>query len=118
MGFFSSGKSSSTPSGDQKASSSPGFFGDKKEISRREFREKMAKTSGRIPGAGGASYTKRERVEYEKKLPWGKYGANISKKELGMGRIKELQKEKYLAKTWDEKNKIDREIRYLKDLTK
>ena len=78
----------------------------------------MAKTSGRIPGAGGVSYTKRERIEYEKKLPWGKYGANISKKELGVHRMKELQKEKYMTKSWDEKKRIDREIRYLKDLTK
>lgn len=119
MGLFGSSKPSSTPSGNQKgAPSSSGFFGGKTELSRREFREQMAKTSGRIPGASGTAYSKKERIEYEKKLPWGKYGSNISKKELGINRIKELQKQKYVTKSWDEKNKIDREIRYLKDLTK
>jgi len=119
MSLFGSSKASSTPSGSQKGTpSSSGLFGNKKEISRKEFRENLAKSSGRIPGAGSAFYTKRERIAFEKELPWKKYGSNISKRELGVLRIKELQKEKYITKNWDEKKRIDRKIRYFKELMK
>ncbi len=92
------------------------LFKKKQQISRARFRKVLRKASPYIPGAGTTKYSLKERVEIEKKVfRDDKYGDYISKQEY-RDRLRELRKEKYRAKTREERLKIDHLIRYLKEL--
>lgn len=91
--------------------------GRHREISRREFREILRKAPARIPGAGGKIYSWRERIKMEKELfPWERFKSHISERETRR-RMRELMNERYRAKTKEERLKIDRKLRFLKDVT-
>lgn len=90
------------------------LFGNKKQISRRDFREKLRKSSPSIPGSRRA-YSEKDRVEIEKNVFGSNYGSYISKSEY-RNAIRGLGRKKYEAKNSEEKFKIDREIRYLEKL--
>jgi len=93
------------------------IFDKKREISRREFRETLRKASPRIPGAGGKMYSWRERVKMEKEIfPQERFKSHISEIEAKK-RLRELRMERYKAKTEEERLKVDRKIRFLKEVT-
>ena len=88
------------------------LFEKRKQISRREFRERLRKAPSCIPGSR-KTYTRRERAAFEKELFGKKYGSHVSRPEYKK-RLRLLGKERYRAKTSAKKLKIDRKIRYLK----
>ncbi len=92
-----------------------GIFKNKKELSRTALRKAFRKASPYIPGAGGKTYSQKERTELEKKLFGSKYGSYLTKAEYKK-KIQELKGQKYRAKTSAEKLKIDRQTRYLESL--
>jgi hypothetical protein len=93
------------------------IFDKKREISRPKFREVLRKASPRIPGAGGRTYSWRERVKMEKEIfPRERFKSHISEIECKR-RLRELGMERYRAKTREEKLNIDRKIRFLKEVT-
>jgi len=89
------------------------LFEEKKEIPRRELRERLRKAPGRVPGSS-RFYVRREREALEKEFG-KKYGSYISEPEYKK-RLWELRRERYKAKTSAEKLEIDRKIRYLRKL--
>jgi hypothetical protein len=114
----SSQKTSSASSGGQKPTPTPppppppsGFFGGKKEFTRSEFRERMAKDSGKIPGTGGVFYSKEERIGLEKKFSQGKYGLNISKDDIKR-HIQDIQKERSQTIDDGKRQALKREMDY------
>lgn len=93
----------------------PDFFGPKGSISRSEFREKLRKAAPEIP-LSSRWMTRERREALEKKFSYGKYGPDISRDDI-KGLIKELQQAKTEAKTYNEREEIDRTIRWLKKTT-
>ncbi|MDP2864201.1 MAG: hypothetical protein Q8N73_00885 [bacterium] len=101
---------SKTPIGEKDTS----IFGGKKAISMKEAAWKIRKDPRPyIPGSGGKIFSEKERVDITKRL--SKYGSYLEKGPEHSRIFKELYKEKTKARTGDEKLKIDREIRYLKE---
>ncbi len=93
------------------------IFDKKREVSRPEFREKLRKSSPYIPGAGGKTYSWRERVKMEKEVfPRERFKSHISEIEVKK-RMRELRTERYKAKTREEKLKVDRKLKFLKGVT-
>ncbi len=93
-----------------------GLFDIKREIPRRELREKLKRSPARAPGTPGKIYSWRERVKMEKELfPHERFKSHISKQEV-IERLRGLRKEKHYSPTRAEKIRIDRKIRYLKNL--
>ena len=93
------------------------IFDKKREISRPKFREILRKASPRISGAGGRTYSWRERVKMEKEIfPREKFKSHISEIECKR-RLRELRIERYKVKTREEKLNIDQKIRFLKEVT-
>ncbi len=90
------------------------FFGDKGHLSREKFRGKLRSDSGKIPGSHRC-YTKRERTDIEKEFGYKEAGTYIDERDYKY-RIKNLEKEKYRAKTGQEKQDLGRKISYLKKL--
>ncbi|MBZ9572337.1 hypothetical protein KJA15_03335 [Patescibacteria group bacterium] len=90
------------------------FFGKRGYLSRRKFRERLRRASPFIPGSGGKLFRKKERVAMEKEI-FRKYGHYIEKKEYKKA-LKDLKEAKQKTKTFNEKLKIDRKIRFLKKL--
>ncbi len=88
------------------------FFGNKKEISRREFRERLRGASSRIPGTT-RKYYKKERAGLEK--GFGKeYGSYISKREFKR-HLWKLKRERFKERNPAKKAKIKDEIRYFEE---
>jgi len=87
------------------------FFGDKGHIKRPDFREKLRKDCGKIPGYSGR-YTKRQREEIEKDFSFKEAGTYIDEKDMKY-RLKQMGKKKYKAKTHNEKKEIDKRMKYL-----
>lgn len=92
-----------------------GLFNKKQDISRAEFREALRKSPPHVPGTSGRMYNKGERTEMEKKVFGKEYGSHISRQEF-QKRLRSLEGEKYGAKTGADKLRIDRQIRFLKQL--
>ena len=90
------------------------FFGKKGYLTRLQLREKLRKDTGKIPGSA-KWYTRRERESIEKESFGKDYGEYITPQEYHY-RIKQLNKDKFKAKSAKEKLDIDRKIRYLKKL--
>lgn len=90
------------------------FFGSKKFLDRMELREKLRKESGKIPGAG-KFFSKEQRAGLEKDVFGKKFGRYITPIDFKKG-LKDLNKQKFVAKTSGEKLEIDRKIRFLKKL--
>ncbi len=99
----------------EKKPSKPDFFGSRGSLTRGEFREKLRKAAPEIPLS--SKWIERDkRVAIEKKLGYGKYGSDISRKDV-RGLIWDLLQEKSKAKTSEVKDEIDRTIRWLKKTT-
>ena len=93
------------------------IFDKKQEISRPKFREILRKASPRIPGAGGRTYSWRERVKMEKEIfPRERFKSHISEIECKR-RLRELRTARFRAKTREEKLNIDQRISFLKEIT-
>lgn len=91
------------------------FFGKKGHLSRLELRQKLKKAPSKVPGLG-KWHTRRERIDIEKEIFGRKYGNYITRQECRY-RFRELERERFRAKTGKEKLKINRRIKYLKSLT-
>ncbi len=92
-----------------------GIFDKRKSISRRELKSTFSKHHGRIPQTGGKKYYQRERDKITKEVFSQKYGSQIDKHEYKRA-VRDLESGKKVAKSSEEKTKIDEKIRYLKDL--
>ncbi|PIV12790.1 MAG: hypothetical protein COS47_00680 [Candidatus Nealsonbacteria bacterium CG03_land_8_20_14_0_80_36_12] len=92
------------------------FKDKKKEISRRELREKLRKAPGRVPGSSQI-FSWSERVKMEKEIFGRQYGSYISDREFKR-RLRLLEREKYRVKTQKERLEVDRKIRLLRKLGK
>jgi len=101
-----------------------GLFDDKKEVSRKELRDTLKKSSMSIPGTGGKKYTQRERAGLEKELFSPKYGSRISKGDYksaleSLRRSKSrsvLDKGKTRRRTTVEKRSIESKRRFMKNI--
>ena len=107
-------KSPVTPPPEKKLSK-PDFFGSSGSLTRGEFREKLRKAAPGIPDSS-KWMTRDKRVAIEKKIGYGKYGSDISRKDV-RGAIGDFQQEKGKVKTDEERQEIDRTIRWLKKET-
>ena len=88
------------------------IFGKKGSISGKKFIRGIKGGSGKIPRSA-KSYTWRERESLAKETVKGQ-GSLFTRREARQ-QLKELGREKFKAKTGEERLKIDREIRYLKE---
>ena len=89
------------------------IFGGKPYISKLDFERGIIKASGTIPGAGGAMYTKQERIKLAKEMG-AKFGTFFEKGKFENTKMfRDLSRERYQAKTGEERIKIDRKIRFL-----
>lgn len=89
------------------------IFGGKSYISSKDLARKIKKASPFIPGAGGAMYNKQQRDEIAKEIG-NKVGSYFEKKNFeDIKLFRQLNKEKYNARTGKEKLDIDRKIRFL-----
>jgi len=101
-----------------------GLFDDKKEVSRKELRATLKRSSMTIPGTGGKKYTRRERAGFEKELFSSKYGSRISKRDyksalesLRKSRFKSVPDEgKMRRRTTAEKRSIESKRRFMKNI--
>ncbi len=91
------------------------FFGKQKYIDRREFRKKLEDASPKIPGSG-KEFNREERINLEKEIFGKKYGEFITKEEFKR-KLLEMRYKKFRAKSFAEKKKLDRRIRYLEKLS-
>ena len=91
------------------------FFDKKGYLSRLELRQKLRKAPSRVSGLG-KWHTRKERINIEKEIFGRKYGHYITPQECRY-RFRELEKERFRAKTGKEKLEINRKIKYLKGLT-
>jgi len=93
------------------------LFGNKKSISRSEFRSNLRKTPSGIPGRGGLTtrrgYDEKERLNLEKTFG-KKYGDRISKKEYDK-KLREL-KESKCGMSQRERREVNDTVRFLEGL--
>ncbi len=91
-----------------------GIFGSKPYLTRFDFRKRLKKTSGEVPGRG--VYTTKERLEMEDKLfPKEKFGQYITPYELSH-RIKDLKHKIYNSRDPLEKIEARKQRDFLKGL--
>ena len=101
-----------------------GLFDDKKEVSRKELRAALKRSSMTIPGTGGKKYTRRERAGFEKELFSPKYGSRISRgdyksalESLRKSRFKSvLDQGKMRRRTTSEKRGVERKRRFMENI--
>lgn len=89
------------------------IFRGKENLSMGEALWKLKRAPSQIPGAGGAMFSPKEKTEILK--DWEKKYGSFLERNKDIPRIfKDLGKAKAKAPTSAEKQKIDRQIRYLK----
>lgn len=101
-----------------------GLFDEKKEVSRKELRSALKRSSTAIPGTGGKKYTRKERTSFEKELFPPKYGSRISKgdyksalENLRKSRFKSVLDEgKMRRRTTAEKRSIESKKRFMENI--
>ncbi len=87
-----------------------GLFQDKKELSRNEFLRETARDPFKPK-----NYHKRRKL-LDEAFPYNRFGNYISETEVKT-RLRELRREEYQAKTYDEKTRISRLRRHLESET-
>lgn len=92
-----------------------GLFDKKQEISRDEMKQAMRKASPYLSGTSSKIYSDKERIGLGKELFGNEYGSRISKQDY-QKMLNKLEVEKMKVKTSGEKFKMDRQIRYLKNI--
>ncbi|MEA3453244.1 MAG: hypothetical protein U9Q96_02850 [Patescibacteria group bacterium] len=91
-----------------------GVFGSRPYLTRYSFREKLKRTSGKIPGGG--VYTQAERVKMEKDLfPRERFGKYITPYEMNR-RIKNLKHQLFRSRDVAEKKDVRKQIKFLEKL--
>ena len=85
-----------------------GIFNAKQHITRPQLRDILRKTPSQ-------SFNRQEKGELEKKVFGKKYGSFINRSEFNR-KIRELGEKRYKAKTYAEKSKINKKIRFLKKI--
>lgn len=101
---------------EQKISPGKVFFGEKGHLNRWQFRQKLEKDSGKIPGSG-FSYNKTQRQEIEKEVFGSHKFDDFITPDKYKRAIKDLDKKRFQAKTSQEKAGFERKIKYLKNLS-
>jgi len=91
-----------------------GIFDKEKSVSREELRSSFRKDSGVIKDSEG-KYNIMERDKMSKETFGPKYGSQIDKLEYKRA-IRDLEKQKSRATDIHDKEKIDDQIKYLKQL--
>lgn len=91
------------------------FFGKKGYVSRIELRQKLREAPPKFPNSA-KRYTWQERVRVEKEIFGSRYGRYITRGEY-KDKIRRLEKERYRTKKSSEKIKVNKKIKFLKDLT-
>lgn len=92
-----------------------GIYDKRESISRRELKSTLGKHHGRITGTGGKKYYHRQRSAIAGEVFGPKYESQVDKHEYKKA-LRDLESGKRVAKSSNEKTKIDEKIRYLKDL--
>ena len=114
--LFGSGAAKPKPA--PKPTGTPGIFGDRNYISRRDVKSYLKKDTGVIPGETGIRsarrYNKKEREEFEKMFSGDRYYVKRTDAEK---KIKFLEKERWKAPS-SEKWKFDQRINYFKRLVR
>lgn len=114
MGFFSPDQPKTphkSPESPKEAPKPPGFFGPGGSLTHSELIGKLRSVSPEIPGSSKCM-TQEERVKIAEKFGYGKYGPDASPDDV-RGVIQELKEEKNKAKTYEEKEGINRTIRWM-----
>ena len=105
-----------TKPAEQKISPEKVFFSEKGHLNRWQLRQKLEKDSGKIPGSG-ITYNKEQRQKIEKDVFGDHKFDDFITLDKYKGAIKELDKQRYSAKTSQEKTIFERRINYLKKLS-
>lgn len=92
------------------------LFDKKRHISRRGLREVLRRAPAEVSGAGGKTFSQRERVKMEKEVFGKRYGGIISKTEYKRA-LQNLERTKQKAFTGRKRLKLDKKIKFLKGLT-
>jgi hypothetical protein len=87
-----------------------GLFDKKQHITRPQLRDILKKTPSQ-------NFNTREREGMEQEIFGKKYGSFLDKSEFNR-KISELSAERYKAKTYVEKSKIDKKIKLVKEILK
>lgn len=87
------------------------LFEKKPEISRSKLRETLKKADGQ------GKLNPQQRVRLEQEAFGKKYGDFISKGDYQRG-LRELRQKRFSTRDYQEKLKLDRQIRFLEDLEK
>ena len=110
------GSSNKMDKPDKPALEDSSIFGGKQELKRSELREKLKGVEGyRASVKAGLSMGKAEREHLEKEVFSSTYGLNISKSDVQRGE-KQLNKKIFSTPDPDARNKIRKEIKFLKKL--
>ncbi len=92
-----------------------GLFDKKKSISRDELISAFRKNSGEIPKSGGKKFYQREREKIARGIFGLEYGSEISKEDF-RDALRNLERAKKSAKSEQEKENIENQIRFLKKI--
>lgn len=91
-----------------------GIFDKKKEISRREFKRYLIKSSPYVPGGGFLGWQERAKLVDKIDKIFGDY---ITESEFNRA-LRKIRMERYNAKTQKERIELDRAIRYLESIAR
>lgn len=99
----------------EKKLSKPGFFGSSGSVPLSGLVGKFTRASSAIPGTSAEMGTK-EKEELAKRFTYGKHGPDIGPDDA-RSVVDKLKEDRYKTKTYEERQKIDRAIRWLKKTT-
>ena len=92
-----------------------GIFGDRGALTRRRLKDALGRDKGTVPGMGSA-YTKKERLEFEKKdFSREKYGTHLTPWEIRK-EIKKLDKEARYSNDLGAKARARKKKKYFEQL--
>jgi len=92
-----------------------GLFEKKSEVSRGELKQALKKASPYLPGTSSKMFSEKEKIGLGKKLFTSDYGSRISKQDYRK-MLNKMRVEKLKTKGSGEKFKIDRQMRYFKNI--
>jgi len=91
------------------------LFKEKEKITRREFRKALARRNPILPGTYKKLFSVQEKKFMEKRLFGKRINAQTSQEKYKK-LVREIGKEKYKVRDFNQKRIIDKKIRFLKRL--